>query len=98
MSTPTVPVLMSKDNPSGWKLEELLPQLRQEIADKNARIAGDQSATAILVRANNYRVLDHLLAAEDLQRNTLDRLDALRPDPGPSGQPRIGAGAPEPQA
>ena len=93
MSTPTVPVLMSKDNPSGWKLEELLPQLRQEIADKNARIAGDQSATAILVRANNFRVLDHLLAAEDLQRNTVDRLSALAPDPGPNGPPRIGAGA-----
>jgi len=93
MSTPTVPVLMSKDNPTGWKLEELLPQLRQEIADKNARLAGDQSATAILVRANNIRVLDHLLAAEDLQRNTIDRLAALAPDPGPSGPPRIGAGA-----
>lgn len=98
MSTPTTPVLMSADNPTGWKLEELLIQLRAEICAKNARIARDQSATAILVRANNIRIIDHLLVAEDLQRDTLARLDALRPDPGPGGPPRIGAGAPEPQA
>ena len=98
MSTPTTPVLMSKDNPTGWKLEVLLPQLHQEIADKNARIAGDRSAIAILVRANNIRILDLLLAAEDLQRDTLARLDALRPDPGPGGTPRIGVGANAPEA
>ena len=98
MSTPTAPVLMSRDNPTGWKLEALLPQLHQEIADKSARIAGDRSATAILVRANNIRILDLLLAAEDLQRDTLARLDALRPDLGPGGTPRIGAGANAPEA
>ncbi|MDH2313114.1 hypothetical protein [Methylobacterium brachiatum] len=98
MSTATTPVLMSKDNPTGWKLEELLPQLHQEIADKNARIADDRSATAILVRANNIRILDLILSAEELQRDTLARLAALRPDPGPGGPPRIGAGANAPEA
>lgn len=95
MSTPAIPVLMSKDNREGWKLELLLPQLCQELADKNARLAGDASATAILVRANNVRILDLLLEAERLQRDTQARLDALGPDPGPSGRPRIGAGAPD---
>ncbi len=93
MSTPAIPVLMSKDNPEGWKLELLLPQLCQELADKNARLAGDASATAILVRANNVRILDLLLEAERLQRDTQGRLAALAPDQGPGGQPRIGAGA-----
>lgn len=94
MSTPAIPVLMSKDNPEGWKLELLLPQLCQELADKNARIAGDTSATAVLVRSNNFQILDLLLAAERLQRDTQARLAALGPDPGPTGQPRIGADAP----
>lgn len=98
MSRPATPVLMSADNPKGWKLEDLLIQLREEIAAKNARIAGDQSATAILVRANNTRILDHFYVAEDLQRDSVARLDALRPDPGPGGTPRIGAGAIAPES
>ncbi|MCJ2067794.1 hypothetical protein MKK75_03055 [Methylobacterium sp. J-030] len=98
MSTPAIPVLMSKDNPDGWKLELLLPQLCQELADKNARLAGDPSATAILVRANNVRILDLLLEAERLQRDTQARLTELGPDRGPSGRPRIGAGSAGSQA
>jgi hypothetical protein len=98
MSTPTTPVLISVDNPTGWKLEEMLPHLRHEVADKNARLAGDASATAVLVRSNNFRIPDHLLAAEELQRDTQARLDALAPDQGPSGTPRIGAGTAAPEA
>ncbi|MGU3664441.1 hypothetical protein ACLBX9_09685 [Methylobacterium sp. A49B] len=99
MSTPTTPVLMSADNPDGWKFEELLAQLRLELHAKNDRIAGDASPTARMVQANNLGIIDLLSVIEGRQRDTLARLDALRPDPGPGGPPRIGGGSvPAPQA
>ena len=101
MSTPTTPVLMSADNPTGWKFEELLAQLRLELHAKNDRIAADPSPIAKTARANNLGIIDLLSVIEGRQRDTLARLDALRPDPGPGGPPRIGAGsvaAPTPQA
>ena len=32
---PKIPVLMTKDNPNGWKLEELLEQISSEIVAKD---------------------------------------------------------------
>lgn len=93
MSTPTTPVLMSAENPTGWKLEELLKQLRLELYAKNDRIAGDTSPAAKAVLVNNLGLIDLLALAEVRQQDTLARLDALRPDPGPGGTPRIGTGA-----
>ncbi|MBP2494677.1 hypothetical protein ABID82_007202 [Methylobacterium sp. PvP062] len=93
MSTPTTPVLMSKANPDGWKLEELLAQLRLELHAKNDRIADDPRPTAKAVRANNLGMIDLLSVLEGRQRDTLARLDRLAPDQGPGGTPRLGAGA-----
>ncbi len=92
MSTPTTPVLMSKANPDGWKLEELLAQLRLELHAKNDRIADDPRPTAKAVRANNLGMIDLLSVLEGRQRDTLARLDRLAPDQGPGGTPRLGAG------
>ena len=93
MSEPPNPVLMSADNPEGWRLEDLLSQLRDELQAKCARIGADASFTARRVLRNNRCILDLLSRAEHVQRDTVTSLDALRPDPGPSGPPRIGAGA-----
>ena len=93
MSTPTTPVLMSADNPEGWKLEALLQQLCLELYAKNDRIAGDPSPTARAVLVNNLGLIGLLALAEVRQRDTLARLAALRPDSGPGGTPRIGSGA-----
>ena len=98
MSTPVTPVLMSADNPDGWKFEELLAQLRLELHAKNDRIAGDPSPTSRMVQANNLGIIDLLSVIEGRQRDTLARLDALRPDQGPRGTPRLGAGAVPAQA
>lgn len=95
MSTPTTPVLMSKENPDGWKLEELLAQLRLELYAKNDRIAGDSRPTAQAVRANNANMIDLLSVVEGRQRDTIARLARLAPDQGPGGTPRIGAGSAE---
>jgi hypothetical protein len=98
MSTLPTPVLMSADNPTGWKLEELLTQIAQDLRAKNDRLEGNESPAARAVRVNNLGIIDCLALAEVRQRDSLRRLDALRPDPGPGGPLRIGAGAPAAKA
>ena len=87
------PVLMSAENPEGWKLEELLSQMRDELMVKNRRIANDDSAVAQAVHQNNKMILQLLTGCENLQRDSLARLASLAPDPGPTGTPRIGVGS-----
>ena len=93
MSTPTTKVLMSADNPTGWKLEELLAQIGQDLRAKNDRLEGDASPTSTAIRINNLGIIDCLALAEVRQRDTLRRLDRLGPDQGPGGTPRVGTGA-----
>lgn len=98
MSTPKTPVLMSADNPEGWKLEELVEQIRLELYVKNDRIGSDPSQAAKAVRANNLQIVDLLAVIECRQRDTLTRLDEIRSDAGPGGTPRIGTAASPPPA
>jgi hypothetical protein len=86
-------VLMSRDNPHGWKLEELLDQLEVELKAKNEKLVGDDSDTAIRVLANNRRIITLLHQCALMQRDSIDALDRLAPDQGPLGRPRIGDGA-----
>ena len=96
MSPPSTKVLMSADNPGGWKLEELLAQIVQDLRVKNDRLEGDTSPTSQAIVRNNIGVIDCLALAEVRQRDTLRRLDSLGPDPGPTGTPRVGIAAPVP--
>jgi oligoribonuclease len=82
-------VLMSRDNPNGWKLEELLGEVEQELSVKTKRLeeslAGDLADEAI---RNNLRIRDLLLKAQSIQFSTMRRFEKLGPDRGPSN-PRI---------
>ncbi len=84
------PILMSSENPEGWKLEELLVQVKQEVSEKINKIINDQSPHAQLVIQNNLSIIEHLGAAEALQRASMIVLDAKAPNQGPTGTPRIG--------
>lgn len=84
------PVLMSADNPTGWKLEELMPQLAMEIQTKTDKIKHDTRPVSILVQNNNAEIIEHLYAIERLQHRSYEQLRTLGPDEGPLGQPRIG--------
>lgn len=81
------PILMSRDNPDGYKLEDLLSALRLEIEGKSMRVAQDPRAID-LVRSN-ARIIKLLAEAEAVQREALAALDRLGPDQGPRGTPRI---------
>jgi len=89
----SVPILMSPQNPDGWKLEELLHAVRHEVHDKADKIAGDPRSVARHVLRNNQQIMGLLQQAEALQRDSYDVLNAMAPDQGPLGTPRIGVGS-----
>lgn len=82
-------VLMSAEHPKGWKLEELLDQLRTELRAKNEKLANMDNAVGQIVRANNRHILRLLRECEDFQRNSMAALAQIGPDQGPTGTPRI---------
>lgn len=84
------PILMSAENPNGWKLEDLLAQLRKELLIKTEKITGDSSVLSLKVQCNNLSILRHLHTAESLQRDSYALLATKAPDEGPNGQARIG--------
>lgn len=83
-------ILMSAENLNGYKLEDLLAQVKEEVAGKINKIINDPSPHAQLVVRNNLAIIEHLGAAEALQRTSYIVLDAKAPNQGPTGQPRIG--------
>lgn len=82
-------VLMGPDHPEGWKLEELLDQLQGEIESKSHKINLDDRPQARQVLRNNQQIIGLLAQAEALQRSSYDILDAMAPNEGPLGNPRI---------
>jgi hypothetical protein len=87
-------VLMSKDNPKGWKLEELLDHVITDLWEKTKRIENDACEVSQIVTAHNRGILKLLAQAKNLQDESMRALDAYKPDQGPLGVPRIGT---EPQ-
>ncbi|MFW0985562.1 hypothetical protein ACEV8U_19185 [Vibrio parahaemolyticus] len=85
------PVLMSRENPNGWKLESLTEKLREEINSKSLNIASDPSVEARLVTNNNFQILGLLMQIEALQRESMVIMSQLGPDQGPTGRARLGA-------
>lgn len=83
---------MTADNPDGWKLEELLPQIAAELEAKTRRLESNVDPVAVAVCRNNREIINLLKMAEGTQRATLDALAAIGPDQGPRGKPRLGPG------
>lgn len=91
--TETAPILMTRENPNGRKLEELLPQIAHELTVKNDRIKRDPSAAAQTLLYNNAEIISRLHECRRLQEHSLKVLAAVGPDQGPTGKPRVGEGS-----
>lgn len=85
-----LPILMSRDNPAGWKLEELTEKLREEIMSKSLNIAGDMSIESQTVTNNNFHIIGLLMQIEAFQRQSFAVMSSVGEDQGPTGKPRIG--------
>lgn len=86
-------ILMGRDNPHGWKLEDLLQVIGAEVVVKCQYIKDDARPVARAVLRNNQQIVGLLAQAEALQRASQDALDFLGPNQGPEGKPRIGVGS-----
>ncbi len=84
--------LKSEENPTGYKLEDILSALRADIMTRCTKITSDTRPEALQVLANNVKVLSLLTEAIDLATDSTKTLDR---NFGPSraaegGPPRIG--------
>jgi hypothetical protein len=85
--------LVSDENPSGYKLEELLILIRADVLKRLDRISLDERPEALHVFANNVAVLEHLSKAMELARENTKVLDKAFGHKGVGGPPRIGEGS-----
>jgi len=86
-------ILMTRENPTGHKLEELLAQVAHELTVKNDRLTGDLSPAAQTLRHNNVEIISLLHQARRHQEHSLKVLLDVGPDQGPMGKPRVGEGS-----
>ncbi len=84
--------LISKENPDGYKLEDILRAIRPDILTRCTKIMDDHRSEASHVLDNNMKILNLLSDAIHLAEDSTDTLDRAF---GPSaaaegGPPRIG--------
>ena len=84
--------LVSDENPTGFRLEDILIAIRKDILHRCLKIADDHRAEANQVMANNMRVLDLLSEAITRAEESSRVLDkAFGPSQSANGgAPRIG--------
>lgn len=81
--------LSTDENPDGYKLEDILSIVRQDIIARAGKIAGDKRPEARQVLANNMHILLKLTECIDLAENSTQILDRSFGQRGDA--PRIGA-------
>lgn len=82
-------ILMTKENPQGQKLEELLQALRFELALKTLRIAGDGAKISDNISKRNAQILELLAGAQRLQEENMKEVEDFFKRPSDPLRPRI---------
>ncbi|WP_169570118.1 histidine kinase [Sneathiella limimaris] len=84
--------LVTEENPTGHKLEDVLGMVRSDVIHRCTRITDDARPEAQAVLSNNMRVLALLTEAIDIATDSTRILDkAFGPSQaGKGGPPRIG--------
>ena len=81
--------LSTDENPDGYKLEDILSSVRQDIMAPPGKIAGDKRPEARQVLANNMHILQKQTECSDIAENSTQILN--RPFGQSGDEPRIGA-------
>lgn len=81
-------VLMAVDNPDGYKLEDILQDIIDDLNLKTKRIEQETGDVSAIVRTNNNSIVCLLKDAIVLQNRTMDALDELGENKGASN-PRL---------
>lgn len=81
--------LVTEDNPTGYKLEEILSAIRREIILRATKILDDERPEARQVLDNNVRILQLLSEGIQIAEDSTTLLNK-RFGPHQDGSPRIG--------
>ncbi|CAH9017022.1 conserved hypothetical protein [Vibrio phage 150E35-1] len=80
---------MSRDNPEGWKAEELFAAVISDLEEKNSYLAQQGSATCSRIMIHNNFMISRLKQCKEAQEGVMEYLSSqLGEDKGPSA-PRV---------
>ncbi len=82
--------LVTDENPSGHRLEDILMLIRKDILTRALKIADDRRPEATHVMKNNMRILDLISDAISLAEDSSRVLDKAFGNVAKGGPPRIG--------
>lgn len=82
--------LVTDENPSGHRLEDILMLIRKDILARALKISDDRRPEALHVMKNNMRILDLLSEAISLAEDSSRVLDKAFGSSAKGGPPRIG--------
>ena len=84
-------LLISRKNPDGWKLEDILDVIQNDIVRRTARIVDDDRPEARAVLHNSIEILRLLTACSEKARDSTQVLSTRGPNvSADGGLPRIG--------
>ena len=81
--------LITDDNPEGYKLEDILTAIRNEVIQRATKITDDGRPEANMVVNNNIKILNHLAESITRAENSTSVLQKAFGDRS-SDVPRIG--------
>jgi hypothetical protein len=81
--------LVTDENPEGYKLEDILGAIRNEMFERATKIMDDKRPEAVAVMNNNITILNHLAESIALAENSTMVLDKAFGQRDPA-MPRIG--------
>ena len=83
--------LVTPENPTGWRLEDILDEIQKDIIRRCGKILDDPSPVAGSVRYNNIKILDLLTECIKAAEESTRLLNTLGPSQAAAGgKPRIG--------
>lgn len=86
-------ILMSKENPTGWKLEDLLQQIQRELELKNMKLVGSDQEVLQCAVILNRMIGDNLEKARGMQLEIMESFAKASKLPEDPLKPRFEVGA-----
>ncbi len=83
-------ILQSTTNPEGWKLEDIIEEIQNDIIRRSLNIVDDDRPEARAVLHNYIDIIQMLTQCSLKAQESSRILLSLGPSMGPSGEPRIG--------
>ncbi len=81
--------LVTDENPEGWKLEDILTEIQNDIVRRSQKIVDDPRPEARIVLSNNVEIMGYLAKCIERAQDSTKLLNRAF-GPHKDGKPRIG--------